>query len=175
MLFVASECENASVRALPWDCPPIHPSAGGPSSVRCSKAAKKAPARFTSGDADLAALAASISAVAESVSPEAAAAAAAIPLPRGPAKPERGGEADPDKDPDLRATFDAVAVVNEKVQSERASNRPVDLLRTALAKMEAYLSLQSSGALKEPEALRGLVTAIEAAIARIKRSLSKRA
>lgn len=127
-----------------------------------------------SGDSDLSALAEGISAISESVSPEAAIAAASIPTPKGPTSPERGGEGDPDKDAELRRTVDAVAVVNEQVQTERASKRPAELLKTALAKMEAYLSLASKPSSKDTEGLRSLIDHIESVTAKIKRTLPKR-
>lgn len=126
-----------------------------------------------SADSNLSALAAGISAITESVSPEAAEAAASIPTPKGPTKPERGGEGDPEKDGELRRTVDAVAVINEQVQTERASKRPAVLLKTALAKMEAYLSLGSRPSSKDTEGLRSLVDHIESVTAKIKKTLPK--
>lgn len=123
-------------------------------------------------DSNLSALAAGLSAITESVSPEAAE-AAVLPTPKGPAKPERGGEGDPEKDGELRRTVDAVAVINEQVQTERASKRPAELLKTALAKMEAYLSLGSRPSSKDADGLRSLVDHIESVAAKIRKTLPK--
>lgn len=126
-----------------------------------------------SADSNLSALAAGLSAITESVSPEAAE-TAALPTPKGPAKPERGGEGDPEKDDELRRTVDAVTAINEQVQTERASKRPAELLKTALAKMEAYLSLGSRPSSKDADGLRSLVDHIESVAAKIRKTLPKR-
>jgi hypothetical protein len=125
-------------------------------------------------DDDLAELAAGLTSISESLSPEAAEAAAGLPLPKGPAKPEQADEADPEKDPELSRTVDAVAAVNEQVQTERASKRPTELLRQALTKMEAYLSLTGKAGTAEAKQLRELVDKIAKVATKIKKTLSKR-
>jgi hypothetical protein len=141
--------------------------------VRFQKTAKapKPSTKSVSSDKQVAALVESIAAVSEAVTPEAA---SSIPVPKGPSKSERGGQADPEKDAELMRTFNAVASVNEQVQTERASKRPAELLRTALAKMEAYAGLVTKPAGSEIAVLRSLVSEIEVIAARIKKTLSKR-
>lgn len=140
--------------------------------VTFQKIDKKAkPSRKTlSGDSQVAALVESLAAVSEAVTPEAA---LAIPVPKGPSKSERGGQAEPEKDAELMRTFDAVASVNEMVQTERASKRPAELLRTALSKMEAYVGLVTAPATNDVAVLRTLVGQIEAVAAKIRKTLLK--
>lgn len=95
----------------------------------------KSPARKAAQQTDIDALAADLSQIGASVNGAAAAAAANIPMPKGPRNPNADEE--PEKDLEFKQTADAVRTVNEAVQARKAKKRPSELLGQALRKLEA--------------------------------------
>lgn len=125
-------------------------------------------------DPAIAGLAAGLTAINESVAPEAAAVATVMPTPSGPAKPEKGGIGDPETDPELEKTISALNAVNDILDTQKFANRPIDLLKQAVTKLEAFNKLPADMVSNANGGVSGLVAIIEGLVSNARKRISKK-